>query len=54
MKVLLLKFYLFVIVTLQKLLLAISKLAMTAYKPLPDIALKLRLALQEHKNESII
>jgi hypothetical protein len=49
MKLLLIKSYLFVIVLLQRFLLAVSNTALKLYGPLPTLALRARLSIQEGK-----
>ena len=48
MKLLFIKFYLQIIVMLQYILLKISKLALFMYGPLPDIALRLRMLINDY------
>lgn len=51
MKFLFLKVYLKVIEMLQSLLLGLSKVALRLYGPLPDLALRARLALKDLKKD---
>jgi hypothetical protein len=51
MKLAIIKFYLMIIVMLQSILLGISRLCIKLYSPLPTLALKARLLIEDIKNE---
>lgn len=51
MKLLLIQVYLQIIVVLQYSLLAISRWALFLYGPLPDVALRMRMIINDYKRE---